>query len=101
MSINRLYHIGDGPSLSGRGPERHGGDLDTSLATTRSGLQETRQALKSLRASPLEDKGLALALRQLEKEKAANKDGTLTSQPSCPSQTTQMIADMSSSASSV
>ncbi|MEM7033607.1 MAG: sensor histidine kinase [Chloroflexota bacterium] len=39
--------------------------LDTSLTATRSGLQETRQALKALRASPLNDMGLALALRQL------------------------------------
>ena len=44
--------------------------LETSLAATRSGLQETRQALKSLRASPLEDMGLALALRQLAEETA-------------------------------
>ena len=44
--------------------------LDTSLAATRSGLQETRQALKSLRASPLEDMGLSLALRQLATETA-------------------------------
>jgi signal transduction histidine kinase len=40
------------------------------LAATRSGLQETRQALKSLRASLLENKGLALALRQLREETA-------------------------------
>ena len=44
--------------------------LETSLAATRTGLQETRQALKSLRASPLEDMGLALALRQLATETA-------------------------------
>jgi signal transduction histidine kinase len=50
--------------------------LETSLAATRSGLQETRQVLKSLRASPLEDMGLALALRQLATETAerANLD---------------------------
>lgn len=46
------------------------GMLDTSLATTRSGLQETRLALKSLRASPLEDLGLLLALRQMATETA-------------------------------
>ncbi len=44
--------------------------LDKSLAATRSGLQETRRALKSLRASPLEDMGLSLALRQLATETA-------------------------------
>jgi signal transduction histidine kinase len=47
------------------------GILDQSLEATRSGLRETRRALKSLRASPLEDLGLALALRQLAEETAA------------------------------
>src|SRR5579859_5522739 len=40
-------------------------------ATARSGLQETRQALAALRASPLEDLGLVLALRQLAEDAAA------------------------------
>jgi signal transduction histidine kinase len=44
--------------------------VDRSLTATRSGLQETRRALKSLRASPLDDLGLALALRQLANETA-------------------------------
>jgi signal transduction histidine kinase len=39
--------------------------LDQSLETTRAGLQETRRALKALRASPLDDLGLAAALDQL------------------------------------
>ncbi len=39
--------------------------LDKSLDATRSGLQETRRALKSLRASPLDDLGLSLALRRM------------------------------------
>jgi signal transduction histidine kinase len=39
--------------------------LDQSLTVTRSGLQETRRALKSLRASPLDDLGLAFAVSQL------------------------------------
>jgi signal transduction histidine kinase len=39
--------------------------LDKSLEATRSGLQETRRALKSLRASPLDDLGLSLALQRL------------------------------------
>jgi signal transduction histidine kinase len=39
--------------------------LDTALDTARSGLQETRRALKALRASPLEDLGLLLALRRM------------------------------------
>lgn len=37
--------------------------LDHSLAITRTGLAETRRALKDLRAQPLEDLGLRLALR--------------------------------------
>jgi signal transduction histidine kinase len=45
--------------------------LDQSLTATRSGLQETRRALKSLRATPLDDLGLALALRKLAEETAA------------------------------
>jgi signal transduction histidine kinase len=51
-------------------PERAQGILDTALTTTRAGLQETRRALKSLRASPLEDMGLLLALRQMATETA-------------------------------
>jgi signal transduction histidine kinase len=45
--------------------------LDKSLAATRSGLQETRRALKSLRASPLDDLGFLTALRQTATEIAA------------------------------
>lgn len=39
--------------------------LDKSLETTRHGTEETRRALKSLRASPLEDLGLELAIRKM------------------------------------
>ncbi len=39
--------------------------LDHSLNTTRLGLEETRRALQDLRARPLEDLGLELALRTL------------------------------------
>ena len=39
--------------------------LDQSLETTRAGLQETRRALKELRASPLDDLGLIIALRKM------------------------------------
>jgi signal transduction histidine kinase len=45
--------------------------LEKSLQVTRSGLMETRRALKSLRASPLEDLGLLLALRKMAEEAAA------------------------------
>lgn len=39
--------------------------LREAAQTARSGLQETRRALKALRASPLEDLGLALAIKDL------------------------------------
>lgn len=39
--------------------------LDRALLTTRNGLDETRRALKALRAGPLEDLGLRLALKAL------------------------------------
>lgn len=44
--------------------------IDKSLQETRSGLVETRLALKSLRASPLDDLGLLLALRKMSEETA-------------------------------
>jgi signal transduction histidine kinase len=51
--------------------------LDTSLNATRAGLQETRRALKALRATPLEDLGLLLALRELAEESAARANARL------------------------
>lgn len=39
--------------------------LDESLTHTRRGLNETRRALAALRATPLDDLGLVLALRHL------------------------------------
>jgi signal transduction histidine kinase len=45
--------------------------LNQSLAATRTGLTETRRALQALRASPLEDLGLTLALRNLAESLAA------------------------------
>jgi signal transduction histidine kinase len=65
-------------------PETARGILDQSLAATRSGLQETRRALKSLRATPLEEQGLLLALRQLAEEHAARADLDLTLNVSTP-----------------
>ncbi|MGB0389228.1 MAG: sensor histidine kinase [Ardenticatenaceae bacterium] len=44
--------------------------LDGALAATRSGLQETRRALKALRATPLENLGLLLAIRELAESAA-------------------------------
>lgn len=45
--------------------------LDQALRATRQGLTEARRALGSLRASPLEDLGLALAVSDLAKSAAA------------------------------
>jgi signal transduction histidine kinase len=45
--------------------------LDHALETTRDGLDETRRALQDLRAAPLEDLGLALAIRNLAESTAA------------------------------
>jgi signal transduction histidine kinase len=45
--------------------------IDRSLSATRSGIEETRRALKSLRASPLEDLGLSLAIKHLAESAAA------------------------------
>jgi signal transduction histidine kinase len=44
--------------------------LDQSLTAARSGLQETRRALKALRASPLEDLGPVIAIQNLVKKAA-------------------------------
>jgi|HigsolmetaAR202D_1030399.scaffolds.fasta_scaffold00088_4 signal transduction histidine kinase len=52
-------------SLWARDPEKAQSLLDSSLLATRNGLNEARRALQSLRASPLEDLGLVLALRRL------------------------------------
>jgi signal transduction histidine kinase len=45
--------------------------LQEALITTRSGLDETRRALQDLRATPLEDLGLNLAIRTLAEDAAA------------------------------
>lgn len=45
--------------------------LDQALQSTRNGLTEARRALQSLRASPLEDLGLALAVSDLAESVAA------------------------------
>ncbi|MHB8628868.1 MAG: sensor histidine kinase [Aggregatilineales bacterium] len=45
--------------------------LEKSLDATRHGLEETRRALKALRASPLDDLGLGLAIVEVAKDTAA------------------------------
>jgi signal transduction histidine kinase len=48
--------------------------LEASLAATRSGLTETRKAIQALRASPVDDLGIALAIRELA-EAASERAG--------------------------
>jgi signal transduction histidine kinase len=55
-------------------PEQAHERLQKSIAVTRSGLTETRRVLQDLRASPLEDLGLALAVRNLA-ESTASRSG--------------------------
>jgi signal transduction histidine kinase len=45
--------------------------LEKSLAAAHSGLEETRRALKALRATPLEDLGLSLAMQGLAEDVAS------------------------------
>jgi len=66
--------------------------LDKSLEATRSGLQETRRALKSLRATPLDDLGLSLALRRMV-ESAAQR-GNLALEFSAPEQLPSLSPDV-------
>lgn len=52
--------------------------LDQALLTTRNGLIEVRRAIKDLRSQPLEDLGLALAIRNLAMEASARADFILS-----------------------
>jgi signal transduction histidine kinase len=52
-------------------PPRARAMLEHSLSITRIGLDETRRALQDLRATPLEDMGLVLAVRELAEGAAA------------------------------
>ena len=66
--------------------------LDQSLEATRSGLLETRRALKELRASPLEDLGLVSALQQVS-QTAADR-GRLALDISLPDQALLLSPDV-------
>jgi signal transduction histidine kinase len=55
-------------------PERASGLLSHALQAIRAGLTETRRALKELRAKPLEDLGMALAVRTLAESFASRFD---------------------------
>lgn len=59
-------------------PEKVKTTLEQILLTTRNGLDETRRALKALRASPLEELGLANAIRSLAEDVAARGNVALT-----------------------
>ncbi len=52
--------------------------LDQALTTTRDGLTDVRRAIRDLRSQPLEDLGLALAIRQLAVEASARGSYRLT-----------------------
>jgi len=52
-------------------PPKASAMLERALLSTRAGLDETRRALQALRATPLEDLGLALAVRTLAESAAA------------------------------
>lgn len=59
-------------------PEKARTMLTDALSTTRTALSESRRAISALRASPLEDMGLATALRQLAESCAARAGLELT-----------------------
>lgn len=59
-------------------PPKAGRMLEHALTTTREGLDETRRALQDLRAAPLEDMGLGLALKHLAETFAARWDLALS-----------------------
>ena len=51
--------------------------MDQSLASTRAGLGEARRAIHALRAAPVEDLGLALAIRELARSAAGRAEWDL------------------------
>jgi signal transduction histidine kinase len=73
-------------------PEKAYTLLENSLDSTRKGLNETRRALKSLRASPLEDLGLLMALREMCEN--AVERGKLVLELSLPEQDPQLPPDL-------
>ena len=65
-------------SLWQSAPDRSYAMLEDSLLATRTGLTESRKAIQALRASPLEDLGLTLALRNLAESAASRAGGILS-----------------------
>lgn len=76
-------------------PETAARLLTQSLEAARNGLQETRRALKSLRAAPLEDLGLRLAVEQLCAQ--ARERGKLTVDLDWPGQDLVLPPDLEQS----
>jgi len=66
--------------------------LESSLQATRNGLQETRRAIKALRASPLEDLGLVGSLKKLIE--TATDRANLVVDVSLPGQEIHLSPDM-------
>jgi len=66
--------------------------LDQSLTATHSGLDETRRALKALRASPLEDLGLVLGIQKLAE--SARDRGNLQLEMTLPVQPPSFSPDV-------
>jgi len=58
-------------------PQKARSTLEGSLQAAHSGLAETRRALQALRASPLDDLGLSLAVREMVEDAAARANLTL------------------------
>lgn len=69
--------LGAVKTLWGSNPDAAKTLLDQADDSARDGLQEARRALQALRASPLEDLGLVLALEGLAKEAAVRAGVTL------------------------
>jgi len=76
-------------------PETSKNILVESLESTRSGLDETRRALKALRASPIEDLGLLLGLEKLAQ--SAAERGRLNLALSLPDQFPSLSPDVEQS----
>jgi signal transduction histidine kinase len=60
-------------------PQKARSTLERSLTAAHSGLGETRRALQALRASPLDDLGLSLAVRTMVEDAAARTNLALNS----------------------
>ena len=69
-AIKALWERRDDPQAKNK--------LDDAIFITRSGLNETRRAMQALRAEPLEDLGLCLAIRQLAQNAASRCNASLT-----------------------